>query len=56
MSSFFDAALARSVRSFQVDQGLPETGVPDEATLRALTELETRMSAADATEEKAPDR
>jgi hypothetical protein len=56
MSSLFDAALARSVRSFQVDQGLPETGVPDEATLHALTELETRMSAADATEEKAPDR
>jgi len=55
ISSFFDPALGRSIRAFQADQALPQTGIPDDATLAALEKLLARLDAPDA-EESAADR
>ncbi|MFN8176993.1 MAG: peptidoglycan-binding protein [bacterium] len=45
----FTPEMRRAIMSFQKDHGLPDTGVPDDATLRALDEFLAHM----ASEEKA---
>ena len=44
---FFGPSLFRACREFQQDRGLPASGIPDEATLDALTAFLERMRSYD---------